>query len=81
MKKLKKIKRIFEGVVVSDKMAKTIVVRVTRIKAHPKYGKRYKVSTRYKVHDEKNEYKVGDRVKFTPCRPLSKEKKWRVISK
>jgi len=81
MKKLKPIKRVFEGIVVSDKMDKTIVVKVVRIKAHPKYKKQYRVSRRYKVHDEKNEYKVGDKVKFVECRPMSKEKRWRVVHK
>ncbi|MEK9130002.1 MAG: 30S ribosomal protein S17 [Patescibacteria group bacterium] len=78
VKEKKIIKRTFRGVVVSDKMDKTIVVRVDRIKAHPKYKKRYKVSKRYKVHDLENKYKTGDKVTFVECRPLSKEKKWRV---
>ena len=76
----KTIKRKFEGVVVSDKMDKTIVVRIDRIKVHPKYGKRYKVSRKYKVHDEKNQFKAGDKVMFIECRPLSKDKRWRVVS-
>jgi small subunit ribosomal protein S17 len=69
------------GKVVSDKMDKTVVVEVERIKVHPKYKRRYKVSKRYKAHDEKNEYKVGDKVMIEECRPLSKEKRWRVIKK
>lgn len=73
--------RVFKGVVISDSMEKTIVVRVDRTKKHPKYGKRYKVDKKYKVHDEKGVYKVGDNVKFVGCRPLSKDKKWRVINK
>lgn len=77
----KKNKRRFRGVVVSDKMNKTIVVKVDRVKVHPKYLKRFKISKRYKVHDEKNEYKVGDQVVFEECRPMSKDKKWRVIKK
>jgi small subunit ribosomal protein S17 len=75
----KAIKKSFSGVVESDKMAKTIVVRVDRVKAHPKYKKRYTVSKKYKVHDEKGAYKEGDKVSFKECRPLSKDKKWRVI--
>ena len=71
--------RTFEGVVVSDTMAKTIVVRVDRIVMHPKYKKRYRVSKRYKVHDETNAHKVGTTVQFVECRPLSKEKRWRVV--
>ncbi len=81
MEPRKKIRRILEGRVVSDKMAKTIVVKVTRLKIHPKYRKQYKVSTRYKVHDENKEYRVGDLVKFVECRPISKEKCWRVLAK
>lgn len=77
----KTIKRIFNGVVMSDKMEKTIVVKVDRTKVHPKYKKRYIVSKRYKVHDEKNKFKIGDKVAFVECRPLSKDKRWRVIYK
>lgn len=73
------ISRKFTGEVVSDKNDKTIVVKVESVKKHPKYQKRYVVSRRYKVHDEKNEYKVGDKVSFIECRPLSKDKRWRVI--
>ncbi|MBI4281544.1 30S ribosomal protein S17 [Candidatus Uhrbacteria bacterium] len=71
--------RIFEGVVVSDAMQKTLVVRVDRIVLHPKYQKRYRVSKRYKVHDEKEEHSVGETVRFEECRPLSKDKRWRVL--
>jgi small subunit ribosomal protein S17 len=67
------------GVVVSDKAHKTIVVRVDRRLAHPLYGKSVARSKRYHVHDEKNEYKVGDTVRITETRPLSKTKRWRVI--
>lgn len=74
-----KTKRIFRGTVVSCKMNKTVVVKVDRIKEHPKYGKRYRVSRRYKVHDEKNECKVGQKVLFEECRPLSREKRWRLV--
>ena len=75
----KTIRRKFNGIVVSDKMDKTIVARVDLVKIHPKYKKRYTVSKRYKVHDEKNKFKVGDKVVFIECRPLSKAKRWRVI--
>jgi len=74
------IKRTFIGTVVSDKMDKTIVVKVNRTKIHPRYKKRYTISKNYKVHDEKNEYKIGDKVKFIECRPLSKDKRWRVVA-
>lgn len=73
------IRKKFSGLVVSDKSDKTIVVKVERVKINPKYKKRYTVSSRYKVHDEKNEFKVGDKVFFVECRPLSKDKRWRVI--
>ncbi|MFA6307850.1 MAG: 30S ribosomal protein S17 [Patescibacteria group bacterium] len=74
-------KRKFEGEVASDKMDKTVVVLVTSIKTHPKYKKQYKSSKKYKAHDEKNEYKVGDKVIIEECRPISKDKRWRVIKK
>jgi small subunit ribosomal protein S17 len=72
-------KRTLTGTVVKDKMAKTIVVKVDRRKQHPKYGKYFTVSKQYKVHDEKNQYHVGDIVSFVECRPLSKDKRWRVM--
>ena len=72
------IRKKFSGVVVSDAMNKTIVVKVDRIKVHPKYGKRFTVSQKYKVHDEKNQFKAGDKANFIECRPLSKDKRWRV---
>jgi small subunit ribosomal protein S17 len=74
-------KRKFSGVVTSDKMDKTISVQVITVKRNQKYGKTYFISKKYKVHDEKNEFKEGDKVEFIECRPLSKDKKWRVISK
>lgn len=77
----KKQLRIFTGEVISDKMDKTLVVRVDTTKVHPKYGKRYTSSNKFKVHDEKNEFKIGDVVEFTECRPLSKDKRWRVLKK
>jgi small subunit ribosomal protein S17 len=72
-------KKIFQGKVTSDQMDKTIVVEVNRIKVHPLYKKRYRVSKKYKVHDEKNEAKIGDKVAFKECRPISKDKKWRLV--
>ncbi|OGY60167.1 MAG: 30S ribosomal protein S17 [Candidatus Colwellbacteria bacterium RIFCSPLOWO2_01_FULL_48_10] len=74
-------KRRFEGIVVSDKMTKTVVVAVTDTKVHPKYQKRYKSTNRFKAHSENNEYKIGDRVIIEETRPLSKEKTWIVVSK
>ena len=74
-----KQKRKFTGLVVSDKMDKTVVVRVDRVKVHPLYKKRYTQSKRYKVHDEKNQFKNNDWVVFSECRPLSRDKKWRIL--
>lgn len=73
------MKRRFKGVVKSDKMDKTLVVTVESVKIHAKYQKRYAARKNYKVHDEKNQYKEGDKVAFVECRPLSKDKRWRVI--
>jgi len=75
------IKRKLEGEVVSSKMDKTVVVKVTTIKIQSKYKKRYKSSKSYKAHDEKNQYKVGDIVVIEGCRTLSKDKRWRVVKK
>jgi len=74
-------KRKLTGQVVSDKMEKTIVVQVERIKEHPKYKRRYKFHKKYKAHDEKNEYHVGDKVVIEEASPQSKTKKWVVVSK
>lgn len=71
----------FYGTVVSDAMDKTIIVRVDRTATHPKYKKRHTVSRRYPVHDEKNQYHVGDEVMFCETRPLSRHKRWRVIGR
>ncbi len=70
-----------QGKVVSDKMEKTVVVEVERVKEHPRYKKRYKVHKKYKAHDEKGEIKEGDTVIIEETRPISKDKKWRVIGK
>lgn len=75
------IRKKFNGIVVSNKMNKTIIVRVDRVKLAKKYNKRYTVSKRYKVHDEKGQFKEGDKVTFIECRPLSKDKRWRVLTK
>jgi len=72
-------RKILQGTVISDKMNKTIVVKIERQKMHPLYRKKYWVSKKYKIHDEKKEAKVGDKVSFISCRPLSKEKKWRLF--
>ena len=67
-----------EGVVVSDKMNKTVVVKVDRLVKHSVYNKYIKRSVTYKAHDENNTCKVGDRVQIIECRPLSKDKRWNV---
>ena len=73
-------KRIMQGVVVSDEMEKTIVVNVERKFPHSLYKKFIKRSKRYHVHDKDNQFKMGDIVKIQECRPLSKSKRWEVIS-
>ena len=75
------MKRRLEGIIVSAKMQKTVVVSVTRFKKHPKYLKYYKVSRRFKAHAENGAYKAGDRVLIEETRPLSKEKRWKVVAK
>jgi len=74
-------KKQIAGVVLSNKMKKTVVVKTERIKEHPRYKKRYKVHKKYKAHDESGECKVGDKVIIEECRPMSKEKRWKVIKK
>ena len=68
-----------EGVVVSNKMQKTIIVEVTRLVEHPQFQKVIKRKIRYAVHDEDNKAKVGDKVKIQETRPLSKTKRWRLV--
>ena len=71
--------RTLKGTVISARMQKTVVVQVDRLKKHPKYGKYYRVSKKFKAHDEKGEYRMGDIVTVRETRPLSKEKRWRVV--
>jgi small subunit ribosomal protein S17 len=71
-------KRTLQGVVVSDKQAKTVVVRVDRRFTHPVMHKTIRRSKKYHAHDEKNEFKIGDRVQIVESRPLSSDKRWRV---
>ena len=68
------------GVVVSDKMKDTAEVLVERFIKHRKYGKYYKIGKRYKVHNPNNEYKVGNKVNIEECRPISKDKHFRIIA-
>lgn len=74
-------RRRLSGVVIKTKMAKTVVVEVSRVKTHPKYKKQYIASKKFKAHDEKGEFKVGDKVIIEETRPISRDKHWRVISK
>ena len=67
------------GIVLSDKMQKTIVVQIRRKVPHPLYGKVVERANKFKVHDEKNEAKIGDRVMIEETRPLSKDKRWRLV--
>ena len=75
----KRLKKILIGIVTSDKMDKTIVVRVDSKRAHYKYSKLVRRSIRVKAHDEKNSAKIGNRVKIIQTRPLSKDKRWRLV--
>jgi small subunit ribosomal protein S17 len=72
-------RKVMTGTVVSDKMDKTAVVSIERLVKHPQYGKYVRRRNRFKVHDEKNECKVGDVVRFMETRPLSKDKCWRLL--
>ena len=76
---MKKKSNILKGVVISDKMDKTVVVSVSRFIKHPKYGKFYSRSKKYKAHDEENKYKKGDKVEIIETRPISKDKKFKVL--
>ena len=72
-------RKVLRGTVVSDKMDKTIVVEITTSKADPKYGRHVKFSTKFKAHDENNEANMNDRVLIMETRPLSKDKRWRLV--
>ena len=72
-------RKVREGIVVSDKMDRSIVIKVERKMKHPIYGKFLKRSTKFMAHDEKNECRIGDRVRIMETRPLSKNKCWRLI--
>ena len=72
-------KRVLQGTVVSDKMDKTIVVRVERRVMHPLYKKYIRSSKKYAAHDEANACKVGDVVRIEECRPISRRKRWTVV--
>jgi len=74
-------KKLLQGIVVSDKMQKTVVVQVERMKEHPKYKRRFKVFKKFKAHDQNQEYHVGDKVVIEESKPISKDKNWIVIKK
>ena len=73
--------RILKGTIVSDKMQKTVVVEISRMKKHPKYKKYYSVTKRFKAHDEEGQYHTGDKVLIQETKPMSKEKRWKVVGK
>jgi len=79
VQKEKKSKLVLQGIVASDKMDKTIVVEIRQRKLHPLYKKYVTRSKRVKAHDEKNDAHIGDTVRVEECRPLSREKHWRLI--
>ncbi len=78
--KIKKSNKVLKGVVVSDKMDKTVVVEVTRFVEHKKYGKRIKKTKNYKAHDADNAKKIGDVVEIEETKPMSKDKHFKVIA-
>ncbi|MBI3626644.1 30S ribosomal protein S17 [Candidatus Uhrbacteria bacterium] len=75
------IKRQLAGVVVSNKMMKTLVVKVDTLKTHAKYKKQFLSSKKYKAHDDYGNFQVGDKVVIEEMKPMSKEKRWRVLPK
>ncbi|MDO8603962.1 MAG: 30S ribosomal protein S17 [bacterium] len=81
METTNKTRKQLTGTVVSDKMTKTVTVLVNRFVKHPKYGKFMNISKKYKAHDEAGAYKEGDKVTIEECRPISKDKSFRVISR
>ena len=72
-------RKVRVGKVVSDRMDKTIVVSIERLVMHPTYGRYVRRRAKFKVHDEKNECRVGDVVRFMETRPISKDKRWRFV--
>lgn len=81
METVNKTRKTLKGIVVSDKMQKTVTVMVERFVKHPKYGKFFTISKKYKAHDEADAYKEGDMVIIEECRPISKDKTFTVIGK
>ena len=73
--------KMLKGIVVSDKMQKAAVFDVLHLKKHPKYKKYFKVSKRFKAHDPENQYHTGDKVLIQETKPMSKDKRWIIVSK
>ncbi len=78
---MEKTRRVKIGTVVSDKMDKTVVVKVDRLKMHPKYRKTYRISKKFKAHDEANQFHIGDKVEIRETKPISKGKHYKVLRK
>lgn len=78
MSDVKRDRKTLSGTVVSAAMDKTVVVSIENLKKHPRYGKYVKNAVKYKAHDENNDCKVSDKVSIIECRPLSKDKNWRI---
>ena len=76
----RRLRKMLDGIVISNRMQKMVVVRVERAVRHPLYGKTIRKSSKFIAHDEENKCRVGDRVVIRETRPLSKKKRWRVIS-
>lgn len=74
-------KRQLQGIIISDKMKETAVVKVERLKFHNKYRKYYRVTKKFKAHNPKNFYHLGDKVIIEETRPLSKDKRWRIVKR
>jgi small subunit ribosomal protein S17 len=73
-------RKVRVGKVVSDRMDKTCVVSIERLVKHPVYGRYVRQRSKFKVHDEKNECRIGDTIRFMETRPLSKDKRWRFVA-
>lgn len=78
-KQVQRRKKVLQGVIVSDKMEKTAVVIVERTVQHPLYKRTVKKTKKYKIHDEQNVCRIGDRVRLIECKPVSKDKCWRLL--
>jgi len=76
-----KNQRLLQGIIISDKMDKTVVVKILRLKKHSKYKKYFKVTKKFKVHNPDNQFHTGDKVIIGETKPMSKEKRWIVIGK